>query len=107
MTTPEEHLASCSSAEDFLQALDIAHDPAVVRVNRLHILKRYHDYLDAEAGPASLDQHRACLRRAYEDFVTSDAVTEKVFKVFQDAQKPAGFVPLSSLEEADSPARDQ
>jgi nitrogenase-stabilizing/protective protein len=26
------------------------------------------------------------LARAYQDFTTSDAVTEKVFKVFQDAQ---------------------
>jgi len=35
-----------SSAEDFLDYFEIDYRPAVVHVNRLHILQRFHDYLD-------------------------------------------------------------
>ena len=38
-------LEELSSAEDFLDYFGIGYDPAVVHVNRLHILQRFHDYL--------------------------------------------------------------
>jgi nitrogenase-stabilizing/protective protein len=74
----------------------------VVQVNRLHILQRYHNYL-AQAGalPEAEDARRAVytelLTRAYQDFVTSDALTEKVFKVFHMHEPQTAFVPLSSI----------
>ena len=79
-----------SSAEEFLDFLGIEYIPQVVHVNRLHILKRFNQYLSLEAVPDHLpeQEQRALfkekLEKAYADFVQSDAVTEKVFKVFQD-----------------------
>ncbi len=88
------------SAEDFLEYFGIDHDERVVRVNRLHILQRFHDYLAAEDA-ADFDRHKALLARAYGDFVVSDARTEKVFRVFRDVDRsgsePLGFVPLDDV----------
>ena len=76
-----EDLTEMTSAEDFLNYFGIAFDPAVVEVNRLHILKRFHDYLQRTA-PTDWEGYAQNLQRAYQDFVVSDALTEKVFKVF-------------------------
>jgi nitrogenase-stabilizing/protective protein len=64
----------------------------VVNVSRLHILKRFYQYLRQEKGLGDLDEaqifarYRGLLVHAYEDFVTSTPAQEKVFKVFQDAE---------------------
>lgn len=84
----ELDLDELSSAEDFLEYFGIDYDAAVVHVNRLHILQRFHDYLDRLAAmPEDEDEQRALythwLKQAYGDFVASDAQTEKVFKVFR------------------------
>lgn len=86
--------ADCEGAEDFLNHFGIVFDPAVVHVNRLHILQRFHDYLAAnvEAGSGSREDHCGWLLRAYQDFVVSDALTEKVFRVHQRA---AGIAKVS------------
>jgi len=100
--TLDETLEDLESAEDFLNTFGVAFDPAVVHVNRLHILQRYHNYL-AQAGalPETEDAQRAVytalLTRAYQDFVSSDALTEKVFKVFHMHEPQTAFVPLSSI----------
>ena len=88
------------SAEDFLEYFDVEYEPSVVHVNRLHILQRYHDYLSRTSDLPAEDQqrrelHAQLLGRAYNDFVTSDALTEKVFRVFR-MHEPAS-VPLSDL----------
>lgn len=93
---------SLSAAEDFFEALDVPFDPQVVRVNRLHILKRFSDYLKrADMDGLDDDALRALYREklaiAHADFVQSDAVTEKVFKVFKDAHGKA-FVGLEEIE---------
>ncbi|AUL99852.1 nitrogen fixation protein NifW [Rhodocyclaceae bacterium] len=97
----QDALAELSSAEDFLQFFEIEFDPAVVEVNRLHILQRYHDYLSHNPPPVSDDRaarahYRAFLQRAYHDFATSDALTEKVFAVFRKASG-ISFVPLEAV----------
>lgn len=90
-------LAELESAEDFLEYFDIAFDRAVVQVNRLQILQRFHDYLKRFAdGQPSRDDYRACLTRAYDDFVRSDALTERVFRVHRKAVGLA-TVPLSAI----------
>ena len=83
----EDALDELESAEDFLNFFGVAFDPAVVHVNRLHILQRFHDYLDDAGEPpaapaARFAAYATLLTRAYQDFVASDARTEKVFRVF-------------------------
>lgn len=96
----DAELSDLSSAEEFLDYFEIDYEPRVVMVNRLHILQRFHDYLemdrnDMEASESWWDYYTRLLRTSYEDFVKSDALTERVFKVFQ-ANKPA-FVPIEDL----------
>lgn len=91
------------SAEDFLDYFEIEYEPSVVHVNRLHILQRFHDYIQ-QAGAMPVDEdelrgfYRGLLQSAYRDFVNSDALTEKVFKVFHMHEAQQGFVPLSDLK---------
>jgi nitrogenase-stabilizing/protective protein len=95
-------LDELSSAEDFLDYFGVEYQPAVVHVNRLHILQRFHDYL-AEVSDMPQDEearrrvYADLLNRAYGDFVRSDAVTEKVFRVFRMHEPQEVFVPLSDL----------
>ncbi|MEJ2060558.1 MAG: nitrogenase-stabilizing/protective protein NifW [Gammaproteobacteria bacterium] len=101
--TLDEELEELSSAEDFLQYFDIEYEPAVVHVNRLHILQRFHDYLNQsetllpEAEEARRGVYRRLLQRAYQDFVESSALEEKVFKVFHMHEPQETFVSLESL----------
>ena len=94
-------LGRLSAAEEFLRYFDVAHEPAVVHVNRLHILKRFQQYLRTTPDLEKLDEttlrdkYRALLTRAYGDFVRSTPAKEKVFKVFQDQDGPQ--VALDSL----------
>jgi nitrogenase-stabilizing/protective protein len=107
-TLPEslEHfdcdLDELETAEDFLNYFGVGFEPALVQVNRLHILQRFHDYLgEADAFPDTLKsrfRHYAdCLERAYRDFVDSDARTEKVFRVFRMHEPRQVKVGLDSL----------
>lgn len=91
------------SAEDFLDYFGISYDASVVHVNRLHILQRFHNYVSQAADTELMDdevrrnQYKASLTRAYQDFVESDALTEKVFKVFRMHEPQQAFVPLDQL----------
>lgn len=99
----DQGMAELVSAEDFLEFFDVPFDPRVVQVNRLHIMQRYHDYL-IKAGdlqpysdPARRLIYSHLLDRAYSDFVTSDAKTEKVFKVFRMNEPQVAFVSIDQL----------
>lgn len=87
-----QQLGGLSAAEEFFALLDVNYDQAVINVNRLHILKRFNQYLRTTTGVADLDDTalrdtcRELLTRAYQDFVRSTPQQEKVFKVFQDAE---------------------
>lgn len=85
-----QQLTKFSAAEEFLDYFGISYEQSVVNVYRLHILKRFYQYLrqenlDALNEVTMFTKYRALLMRAYEDFVHSTAAREKVFKVFQDA----------------------
>ena len=88
MTTIEQ-LSKLSSAEEFFHLLDVPYDPSILNVARLHILRRMGEYLKhapAEAVEGSERAHfRAHLLQAYEDFVRSSPLDERVFKVLKDA----------------------
>lgn len=99
----EEELETLESAEDFLEFFGLEYDPAVVHVNRLHILQRFHDYLSQGAAAMPEDEdakravHKTLLARAYQDFVESDALSEKVFKVFRMHEPQTAFVSVEGL----------
>ncbi|OIQ75554.1 nitrogenase-stabilizing/protective protein NifW [mine drainage metagenome] len=90
METFLQQLKELSSAEDFLHFFGVPFEPAVVNVNRLHILKRFFQYIRQANLPAQTDElaiytaYRESLAQAYADFVASTPAQEKVFKVFQD-----------------------
>ena len=99
----ENDLENLESAEEFLDYFELEYDAGIVQVNRLHILQRFHDYLSkgGEALPheddAKREVYKRLLARAYEDFVESDALTEKVFKVFHMHEPQTTFVPVGDL----------
>jgi nitrogenase-stabilizing/protective protein len=90
METFLQQLKALSSAEDFLQYFGVPFDQSVVNVSRLHILKRFFQYIRQENLLAQTDEvglytlYRVQLVKAYTDFVKSTPAQEKVFKVFQD-----------------------
>jgi len=95
-------LEELESAEDFLDYFGLDYDPAVVHVNRLHILQRFHDYLaQVDEMPSEASErwvlHADLLAGAYQDFVRSDALTEKVFRVFHMHEPRSASVLLSDL----------
>lgn len=95
-----DELEDLVSAEDFLDYFDILYDERVVKVNRLHILQRFHNYLAAARMPLEVDAQRAVyvasLTQAYQDFVKSDARTEKVLRVYQKSSGTS-FVSVDKL----------
>jgi nitrogenase-stabilizing/protective protein len=98
--TVHEQLSQLSSAEDFFRFLNVPYEPAVLNVARLHILRRMGDNL--HKATAEVDnvkaraQFRALLEQAYQDFVGSSPINERVFKVHKDAVRSKA-VPLVSL----------
>jgi nitrogenase-stabilizing/protective protein len=83
-------LKELSSAEDFLQYFGVPFEQSVVNVSRLHILKRFFQYIRQANLLSSGNEvelytaYREHLIKAYADFVKSTPAQEKVFKVFQD-----------------------
>ncbi|MBB5048009.1 nitrogenase-stabilizing/protective protein [Rhodopseudomonas rhenobacensis] len=100
-----DQLKRAGSAEEFFTLLGVCFDPKVLDVARLHILKRMGQYLaseDLDGVPNSVVAARckAVLERAYEDFLTSTPLDQRVFKVLKDAVAPkkSHFVPLETLK---------
>ncbi|TDN58758.1 nitrogenase stabilizing/protective protein NifW [Paraburkholderia sp. BL10I2N1] len=97
-----EQLRHLSSAEDFLRFFDIAFDEKVVNVSRLHILKRFFQYIEQQKelprnnATAVLAVYRCLLQKAYNDFVVSTPAEQKVFKVFLEADGRR-LVPVDEL----------
>jgi nitrogenase-stabilizing/protective protein len=100
----DEELEELSSAEDFLDYFEVEYEPPIVHVNRLHILQRFNEYLEQsrgampEADAPKREVYKKLLARAYQDFVESDALTEKVFKVFRMGQPQEVFISLDQLQ---------
>lgn len=99
-------IAELTTAEEFLDFFEIPYDQEVVKITRLHILQRFHDYLhkaDLTLGdePEKLAMCRELLAQAYDDFVRSEPLKERVFKVLKEAparaQTKRGFVALSDV----------
>jgi nitrogenase-stabilizing/protective protein len=108
MSTLLDRMRGLSAAEEFFTLLNVPYDPAILRVARLHILRRMGEYLSLETLAAMTDDEaeaacRAILSRAYADFTTSTPLEQRVFKVLKDAVSPkqAAFVALSDITEED------
>ncbi|MBI5268354.1 MAG: nitrogenase stabilizing/protective protein NifW [Burkholderiales bacterium] len=105
MDSLTDRLKALSSAEDFFAFFAVPFDERIVQVNRLHILKRFYQYLHQSDGLTGLGEvemfkrYRELLARAYQDFVSSTPAREKVFKVFQDADGTQR-VPVASLRDS-------
>ena len=91
-----------TDAEQYFEFFDLAYDPQVVNINRLHILKKFSQSLQeidpkfAESQEATLlNLYRAALEESYATLQTSNAIEQKLFKVFH--QKPQNIVMLSDI----------
>jgi nitrogenase-stabilizing/protective protein len=89
------------NAEDYLEFFQIAYDPQIVNVNRLHILQKFSTLIQpialktALTESEKLEQYQAALEAAYNTFTSSTSLDEKLFKVFND--KPQNVVLLSDI----------
>lgn len=99
-----DHVNKLSSAEEIFTYLLLPFEQEVVNVSRLHIMKRFGTYLrDADFtgmdAEATFLHARQILKRAYQDFVESTPIAEKVFKVHrdEDEKRKARFVGLDAL----------
>jgi nitrogenase-stabilizing/protective protein len=90
-------MTTFSAAEEFLDYFQVPYEQSIVNVNRLHILKRFNQYLRQTPGTSEMDDEtlrvvcKELLAKAYEDFVRSTPAQEKVFKVFQDTDGKQHF----------------
>ena len=98
-----QRLTQLSAAEEFLEFFCLPYEQSVLNVSRLHILKRFYQYMRQEQGFEALDEVemfkrlRTLLAQAYSDFVRSTPAREKVFKVLQNARSQS--VSLDSLRD--------
>jgi len=89
-----------TDAEAYFEFFQLPYDAKVVNINRLHILKKFSQFV-AEIDQSDIDesdrltQYRSALVRAYETFLTTSPLETKLFKVFNE--KPKGIVMLSEL----------
>jgi len=103
MSEQDKDLDDLESAEDFLDYFDVCYEEHVVKVNRLHILQRFHDYLnrhDITLTETTEEEYRLCrqlIKKAYTDFVQSSAAEEKVFKVFRRQDPREVFIPVDRI----------
>jgi nitrogenase-stabilizing/protective protein len=86
-------------AEDYFQFFGLSYDPQVVNVNRLHILRKFSQMVQAidkgQSEAELLAAYGQALQTAYTLFLTSTSVEQKLFKVFQD--RPKNVVKLSEI----------
>ncbi len=103
MENPMNGFNRLATAEEYLNFFLIPFDLKVVQVNRLHILKKFSqlkkeiDRTETDLGPDErFGRYKSAMEASYQLFVISNAVDQKLFKVFQE---PApGFVSLGSIE---------
>jgi nitrogenase-stabilizing/protective protein len=102
-----DQLNRLSSAEEFFALLGVDYDPKIISVMRLHVLRRMGQYLKSEdfgglSDAVVAERCKAVLQQAYEDFLASTPMQERVFKVLKDAvappQKQTTFIQLNTLK---------
>jgi nitrogenase-stabilizing/protective protein len=89
-------LQNLSAAEELFDFFGLEYEPSVLNVNRLHILKRFNQYLGRESLDGMTKVHeiargRTLLARAYSEFLVTKPAEAKLFKVFHDAEGVQNF----------------
>jgi nitrogenase-stabilizing/protective protein len=102
MTRTIHEFKQLVDTEEFLQFFELPYDQKFVNVNRLHILKKFSEYIqeidDNSAGLSEtekLNQYCQALQRAYDIFLESTPHEQKLFKVFNE--KPKNVVKLTEI----------
>lgn len=95
-------LSKLSAAEEFMDFLGVDYDQQVINVNRLHILKRFQQYLAATPYLSRLDEIgiretcKSLLTKAYNDFLRTTPKQEKLFKVFKQNEQSVALENLQA-----------
>lgn len=94
MTWDLEKFNRIVDAEEYFIFFNLPYSPQIVNVNRLHILKKFSQYMKEidlalpDLGKQDrLSQYRIALKRAYDVFLTSNALEQKLFKVFNEKRQ--------------------
>ncbi|WP_414563682.1 MULTISPECIES: nitrogenase-stabilizing/protective protein NifW [unclassified Anabaena] len=102
MTGTIDEFKKLVDAEEFLQFFNLPYDQQFVNVNRLHILKKFAQFISQidDAAPdlnpeERLEQYSLALQKAYDLFLESTPHEQKLFKVFND--KPKNVVTLTEI----------
>jgi nitrogenase-stabilizing/protective protein len=102
MTGTIDQFKKLVDAEEFFKFFNMPYDLEVVNVHRLHILKKFSQYIheiDDNSPDLSqeekLNQYSLALQKAYQVFIESTAYEQKLFKVFND--KPKNVVTLTEI----------
>lgn len=92
-----------TDAEEYFEFFQLPYDRNFVNVNRLHILKKFSQFIDeintnypALGEDEKLQKYRDALIQAYEVFLSKTPLETKLFKVFD--RKPQNVVMLSELQ---------
>ncbi|HEY9831776.1 MAG TPA: nitrogenase-stabilizing/protective protein NifW [Stenomitos sp.] len=102
MTKTLSQFKQLADAEEYFEFFELPFDAQIVNVNRLHILKKFSQYvreIDAHSAELSeeetLSQYCAALQQAYDVFLSSTPLEQKLFKVFNE--KPKNVVMLTDI----------
>jgi nitrogenase-stabilizing/protective protein len=97
-------LQHLSTAEDFFRYLDVEYDPDELHIARLHVMRRFGQYLERESleGLNDEDIRRRCrtlLETARDDFARRSTLAGGDFSVSRNAKalSTSGWVPASAL----------
>ena len=102
MTGTIQEFNKLADAEEYFIFFELPYDQKFVNINRLHILKKFSQYMQEidNAAPnlsdtEKLAQYSLALQKAYEVFLESTPHEQKLFKVFND--KPKNVVTLTEI----------
>ncbi|MEA5583534.1 nitrogenase-stabilizing/protective protein NifW [Nodularia harveyana UHCC-0300] len=102
MTNNINEFKKLVDAEEFFNFFNLPYDKENVNVHRLHILKKFSQYMaevDEHFPDLStedrLHQYSLALQKAHDVFLESTAYEQKLFKVFND--KPKNVVTLTEI----------
>lgn len=92
-TNPLAGFNNLKNAEEYFEFFGLEYDPQIVNINRLHILGKFSQLVQAADADATqtaeqkFNAYRQALQTAYEVFLESSGVEQKIFKVFKDQPK--------------------